>query len=145
MYRRLKKTALVDSGFWIALLYERDNHHTDAMIKSEILRNLIYIVPWPTLYETLNSRLVRRPGLIRHFVEAFLKRPNAVLWNDGDYRDSALNDTLSDELISKRPLSLVDNVLRQIIADKKIKLNYLFTFNVGDFADICKRRNLEII
>jgi predicted nucleic acid-binding protein len=84
MYRRLRKTALVDSGFWIALLHERDSHHADALMKSGVLRNLTYIMPWPTLYETLNTRLVKRPELVRHFVQTFIKRPNAALWNDGD-------------------------------------------------------------
>jgi predicted nucleic acid-binding protein len=145
MHGSLDKTALVDTGFWIALLDERDGHHEDALNKSRILRNLAYILPWPSLYETLNTRLVRRPDRVRQFVQSFLKRPNAVILDDCCYRDSALEKTLSDKLMRKHPLSLVDNVLREIIADKNVRLNCLFTFNVGDFADVCKRRNLEVI
>lgn len=145
MNRRIGKIALVDSGFWIALLHERDDHHQDALNKSETLRNLTYILPWPTLYETLSTRLVRRPDLVRQFVDSFLKRPNATLWDDSPYRDSALEKTLSHELIRKHPLSLVDNVLREMIADRNIRLNYLFTYNIRDFTDVCKRRNLELI
>jgi predicted nucleic acid-binding protein len=145
MYRRPGKTAIVDSGFWIALLDKRDKHHADAIAKSQVLHNLAYIVPWPTLYETLNTRFVRRPDMAGRFAASFLKRPNAVIFDDSRHREPALENTLSDKLIRKRPLSLVDNILREIIADKNISLNCLFTFNVGDFADICERRNLEII
>jgi predicted nucleic acid-binding protein len=145
MYRKPNKTAIVDTGFWIALLDQRDKHHKAALTKSEVLRNLAYIVPWPTLYETLNTRLVRRPDIIKNFVSSFLERPNAVIFDDSRHRDSALESTPADELIRKRPLSLVDNVLREIVADRSISVNCLFTFNVGDFADVCKRRNLEII
>lgn len=145
MSRNLGWTALVDTGFWIALLNERDRHHEDALKKSEILRNLTYILPWPTLYETLNTRLARRPNLVKKFVSGFLKRPNARIWDDGPYREAALEKTLSDEVTKRLHLSLVDNVLREIIADRNVRLSCLFTFNVGDFADVCKRRNLEMI
>lgn len=145
MNRRPNKVAVVDTGFWIALLHERDQHHSPAQNKAETLRNLEYILPWPTLYETLNTRLVRRPELVKRFVEGFLKRPNAHVWDDSRYRDEALEKTLSDESIKKRPISLVDNVLRAIIADTNVKINCLFTFNIADFADICRRRNVEIL
>ncbi|MFC1834906.1 hypothetical protein ACFL2Q_09250 [Thermodesulfobacteriota bacterium] len=145
MSRSRHKTALVDSGFWIALFDERDDHHEDAKNRSEILRHIGYILPWPTLYETLSTRLVRRPDLVRQFDDLFLKRPNAVFLDDSPYRDSALEKTVSDEMMRKRSLSLVDNVLREIIADKNVRVNCLFTFNVGDFADVCKRRGLELI
>jgi predicted nucleic acid-binding protein len=145
MSRNLGKTALVDTGFWIALLHKRDQHHEDALRKSEILRDLDYILPWPTLYETLNTRLARRPDLVRQFVSGFLKRPNARIWDDRPYRNAALEKTLSHDVTKKLHPSLVDNVLREIIADKNVKLACLFTFNIGDFADVCWRRNLEVI
>ena len=69
-------------------------------------RNLLYILPWPILYETLNTRLVRRPDLVKQFVAGFLKRPNAKIWDDHPYRDAALKKTLDREVGKRHPLSL---------------------------------------
>ena len=141
MKRSFGKTALVDTGYWIALLDERDEQHKYAQHKAEILRSLVYILPWPTLYETLNTRFARRPVVLERFAMQFFKRPNAKIWGDSPYRVSALEKTLS----GTRSLSLVDNVLREIPADRNIRVDYLFTPNVGDFADACKVRNVEVI
>ena len=60
-----KDRLLVDTGFFIALFDPRDNHHIDACEKQEYLENLSIVIPWPILYETINTRLVKR----------FVKRP----------------------------------------------------------------------
>jgi predicted nucleic acid-binding protein len=140
----INKTALVDSGFWIALLDKRDRYYEEAQQKAETLFHLHYIFPWPILYETLRTRFVRRPLAVRKF-ETFLKRPNATYLEDSKYRMDALTETLSDRPQGGRALSLVDNVLRMIIADTSVKVDYVFTFNAGDFVDVCKRRQVEMI
>ncbi len=145
MYRDPVRTAIVDSGFWIALLDQRDQYYEQAQRKADLLRALRYIVPWPVLYETLNTRLMRRPHLVATFARSFLKCPNAYLLDDGPYRESALEATLSAGLSGKRGLSLVDNVLRAMLMDRKVRVNCIVTFNVGDFSDLCQVRRLEII
>jgi predicted nucleic acid-binding protein len=144
MSYRINKTALVDSGFWIALLDQRDQHHREAQEKAESLFHLRYIFPWPILYETLRTRFVRRPIAVRKF-ETFLKRPNATYLEDSKYRIDALAATLSQRGKDGRALSLVDNVLRMIIADATVKVDCVFTFNARDFADVCSRSQVEII
>ena len=90
----INKTALVDSGFWIAFLDERDEHYMEAQQKAETLLHLRYIFPWPILYETLRTRFVRRPLAVRKF-ESFLKRPNTTYLEDAKYRmDAASCDTI---------------------------------------------------
>ena len=140
----INKTALVDSGFWIALLDERDEHYKEAQQKAETLLHLRYIFPWPILYETLRTRFVRRPLAVRKF-ESFLKRPNTTYLEDAKYRMDALAATLSDRPQGGRAFSLVDNVLRMIISDMSVRVDYVLTFNVGDFADVCRRRQVEMI
>lgn len=144
MSYNINKTAIVDSGFWIALMDERDEHYKDAQQKADVLLSLRYIVPWPTLYETLRTRFTRRPAAIRKF-EAFLKRPNARLLDDMDYKNKALEMTLGMPSREGRSLSLVDHVLRMIIGDTNIRVHCIFTFNRRDFLDVCVRRNVEII
>jgi len=144
MSYNINRIALVDSGFWIALLEERDPHHKDAQSKADALLEMKYLLPWPILYETLRTRFTRRAWLVHKF-EGFLKRPNAVILDDKKYRNDALDQTLSDASTGKRTISLVDNVLRGIIGDVSVRINCLFTFNPGDFADLCGRRQIELL
>ncbi|MBU4271408.1 MAG: hypothetical protein KKE86_09265 [Planctomycetes bacterium] len=140
----LNKIAIVDTGFWYALFDERDQYFRDAQRKVDLLMSMKYVLPWPTLYETLGTRFVRRPLYIRKF-EIFLKRPNAVLLDDANYRMQALDRTLSTADGKHRPISLVDNVLRLIIDDRNFKLHCLFSFNHPDFTDVCRRRQIELL
>jgi predicted nucleic acid-binding protein len=112
---------LVDTSFWYAAFTERDQHFNDAQTKLEQLMNLKFMIPWPILYETVNSKFVQDPLRIREF-ESILKRPNAVLLDDTDYKSQALERTLSLTAGHKRRCSLVDNVLRLIIEDASNKI-----------------------
>jgi predicted nucleic acid-binding protein len=144
MSYNINKIALVDSGFWIALLEERDQHYKEAQSKADMLLGMMYLLPWPILYETLRTRFTRRP-LVIHKFEGFLKRANALILDDQKYREDALIRTLSEASTKKRTISLVDNVLRGIIGDVSVRINCLFTFNPGDFADLCGRRQIELL
>ena len=144
MTYRKNEIALVDTGFWYAVFDERDQHYKDAQDNIELLMDITYILPWPILYETLCTRFIRRDLYIRKF-EKLLKRPNAFLLDDTNYKNQALECTLASSRGRARPFSLCDNVLRLIIDDVNVKLNYLFTFNVPDFSDVCSKRNILII
>jgi len=144
MRHSINKVALVDSGFWIALLDKRDQHYDEAQQKAEMLLDLHYIFPWPILYETLRTRFVRRPLAVRKF-EFFLKRPSTTYLEDARYREAALSATLSEGRPSGRVFSLVDNVLRMIIADRTVRVDCVFTFNKRDFIDVCNRRGVDMI
>jgi predicted nucleic acid-binding protein len=142
MSLRVPKRALVDTGFWYALLDERDSYHSVAKAKTEGLFRLTYLVPWPVMYETLCTRFVRRPHVVRTF-ETLLKRPNAIQVDDCKYRDEALSLTLNDN--RARGISLVDNVLRMLLEDRSIVIGALYTFNQRDFADICRHRGVVLV
>lgn len=58
------KTLLVDSGFFFALFNPRDRYHADACEKQDWLEILSIVIPWPILYETINTRFVRRPETV---------------------------------------------------------------------------------
>jgi predicted nucleic acid-binding protein len=141
MTRRSNLVALVDSGFWYACLDKSDQHYKDAQTYAELILGYRYVIPWPTLYETLCTRYVRNPLLVRKF-EFFLKRPNAILLDDAPYKELALETTLSGV---GRGYSIVDNVLRMILEDGNVRVQCLFTFNRSDFYDICYRRDIEMI
>lgn len=137
------QTAVVDSGYWFALLDETDPYHSKAQETEEMFLNIRHIFPWPILYETLCTRYTRRSLIIRKF-EKFLKRPTAIILDDNKYKDKALDMTLSMSGRGWASKSLVDNVLRMIIDDANVRVNCIFTFNQRDFYDICVPRNVEI-
>ena len=52
---RNPNTLLVDSGFFFALFDPRDQHHAAARDKQEWLEMFSFVMPWPILYETINT------------------------------------------------------------------------------------------
>ena len=78
-------TLLVDSGFFFALFNPRDQYHADACEKQDWLEELSVVVPWPILYETVNTRFIRRPATIVQF-ESILLAHDTVLLDDSPYR-----------------------------------------------------------
>ncbi|WP_448528363.1 hypothetical protein [Raineya sp.] len=75
-----------------------------------------------------------------------IKKANFERVDDVPYRDIALEKLLDDNSIDRKcNLSLVDIVLREMLADISFKINFFITFNAKDFADICSKRRIEIV
>jgi predicted nucleic acid-binding protein len=144
MSYRIPKTALVDTCFWFALFEPADQYAKEAKAEAPQLDSFRRIlVPWPVLYETLstrNTRSTNRRALLNRF-ELFLKSSKIDLLDDAPYRSEALNATWRRD----REFSLVDNILRLIIEDVDVKVDCIFTFNAGDFADVCRKHKVEMI
>ena len=132
---------LIDSGFWYALFNERDEHYKTANKLFGYLDKGMIIIPFPSLYETINTRFSKR---IDHMIkfEKIIERQNVVLLDDSSYKNSALKNTFAYSFKSKN-ISLVDMIIRLIILDQNI--NYLLTFNKKDFIDICLKRRVSIL
>lgn len=67
------------------------------------------------------------------------------LIDDEDYKNDALNFTFESSIRNNRPLSLVDNIIRLMLNDKQIKIDYLISFNNKDFIDVCLSRRIEFL
>jgi predicted nucleic acid-binding protein len=135
---------LVDTGFWYALYNERDSFYWKANEVSEYLSLGKVIIPYPSLYETISTRFTKNSQRLHDF-KLLLERENFELFDDNDYKTDALELTFNSALDLKRPLSLVDMIIRQMLSDKNLRINYLFSFNPGDFVDICRKRDIKII
>ena len=136
--------ALVDTGIWLAMFDPRDQHRKRIEEIAEFLDICYLILPWPTLYETLRTRLVRNRNALKNF-EVYLKRSNITFLDDEPYRETAFQTCFSSSLQTFRPLSMVDCLMRLILEDINVKINYLATFNDDDFIDVCQKRQVEII
>jgi predicted nucleic acid-binding protein len=137
------ENVLVDSGFWFALYDSTDQHHNEAINITDYLEIANIIIPFPTLYESVNTAFMKNP-VAKNGFEGVLKRNNVEIVYDESIKDNALEITFSEKS-KKRNLSLVDNIIRLILEDKNYKIDYLITFNKADFIDICNNRNIQIL
>lgn len=135
---------LIDSGYWYALYNKRDSLYSKAQELYNYLSIGKILVPYPSLYETINTRFAKDTQGIRDF-KLLLERDNFELLDDNDYKTDALELTFNSALDFKKPYSLVDMIMRQMLADDKLRINYLISFNPGDFIDVCQRRNIRLI
>ena len=135
---------LIDTGFWIALYNERDAYHETANEIMEVVQDTTLLIPWPSLYETVNTRLSKNKNGIINF-ETLIKRPNTILLDDSEYKENALDYSMENSTKSIRPISLVDSIIREVLSDVSLKIDYLITFNVNDFIDVCAVRKIDVL
>jgi len=79
------------------------------------------------------------------YFENILKKPKVELIDDNIYKNIALNEVFVFNRKHGHSHSLADAVIREILKDINLKVNYLATFNNKDFKDLCDRRQIEII
>lgn len=133
---------MVDTGYWYAICDPREERHAAAATTFSEYESHRIILPWPCLYETLRTRFVRHARAIQRFV-MISSRPNVERLDDLQYRDDAFELTV--KTARRRPMSLVDMVMRLMLEDVNVRVNGLLTFNQGDFQDVCRKRGLEIL
>jgi predicted nucleic acid-binding protein len=121
-----------------------DQYHDQAQSKAEILARLRIVLPWPTLYETLRTRLVRNVVALARF-EQFLKTHDIIYLDDSAFRNAAMELAMESSLRRRRPLSMVDCLIRLLIEDVNTRIDYLVTFNAWDFEDVCRTSGVELI
>ena len=137
-------TLLVDTGFWFAFFDGHEEKHPSASAKSDVIDKAKIAVPWPILYETLNTRFIKNPMRVNRF-DLLLKDPKTELIDDASYRDEALHATIRESQNRLRAISLVDMVIRFILNDPNVRIDAILTFNQSDFADVCRRRRIEML
>ena len=135
---------IVDSGFWYALYEKRDEYHSKALELVEYLEMATIIIPFPSLYELMNTRFAKKVEYMESF-KKLIARENIVLVDDSSYKDTALELTIGSSINLKKPYSLVDMIIRLMISDVNLNIHYLLTFNKSDFIDVCLHRNVNIL
>ena len=101
------------------------------------------ILPWPVLYETMNTRLALRSEAMNRF-DALVRNPESRLIDDSPYRDHAYGQVVN---LSRRnePVSLVDSVLQAVIEDINVPVAAMLTFNRRDFVAVCAQNSVELL
>src|ERR1035437_4158842 len=112
----MKFRIIIDTGFWIALLDPKDFDNKDEAERiAEEIKDEDLIIPFPTLYEFVNSRLSRRDSKIQF--ETILNRTNIVRLSDTEYKEKALENFFLKSNSEYYDVSLVDEVIKLIIDD----------------------------
>ena len=109
----------------------------------EWLDRMPIILPWPVLYETVNTRLVRRPVSLARF-SAITQSTGTVLLDDTPYREESLSALLGRHTAAE-PVSLVDAVLCNIIEDVNVPISAMLTFNERGFLAVCQQNGVELL
>lgn len=135
---------LVDTCFWYAYYDPRDEKHYIAKELIDYFEFGNIIIPYPTLYETINTRFSKHTEWIAPFNE-LIQNEKFKLIDDNDYREIALNQTFEYSIYNKRPISFVDMIIRMMLDDINLKIDAMITFNLEDFIDVCTSKNIEII
>ena len=135
---------LIDSCFWYALFDKSDEHYNKAQNLLKYLEFGKIILPYPTLYETLNTRFVKRREWTTIFNE-YMHKETTILVGDDKYKEKALFNTMNSSIKSLRPMSLVDMIIRFMLDDVNLNIDAFITFNVGDFVDLCVNKGIKLI
>ena len=127
----MKLKVVIDTGFWIALLDPTKDlkNSIEAERIAEEIADEELIIPFPTLYEFVNSRLSRRDSKLQF--ERILNRPNVIKLSDSKYKHNALENFFIKSKSEFTDISLVDEVIKLIIADKDLKIDYIAAFDEG--------------
>ena len=141
-------TVLVDTGVWYELFSSRDRirvrNQEEVKAIERFLQSDTILLPWPVMYETLKTKMVKdKPGL-QNLQHQFSK-PNMEFLPDLPYQAQSLKECFDSSINNKRPLSLVDCLLRSLMLDTNIKIDHFATNNWGDFADVCTKRKINVL
>lgn len=136
------KRLIIDTCIWYALLDKTDSRAKYADIIKEILDTHQLIIPFPSLYETINTKFMRNEyGQATQLFTYLNNSLKVILIPDNNYRDKAL-EIVNSNLEKKKQYSLVDTIIRLMMEDVSLGDIAVLTFNVGDFYGL---NNTEII
>jgi predicted nucleic acid-binding protein len=140
----MSKIVLTDTCFWLGLVDPTDQYHKMSNAVAELINGYQILFPWPCLYETISTHLTRRRERVL-YLEEFIQKPDIVLFDDANYKSNAIAEVFNLNRVAGFTYSLADSVIREILKDKNVKVDYLVTFNDSDFQDICQLRQIEIV
>lgn len=138
---------IVDTGFWYSYLGTREQER--HMVADKVFRRLEeleanFLIPFPTLYEAINTKLLKSKNRTKAnwFLRQLQSNPRFIKVPDDEYKDDAYLLTVSEN--NHRGYSLVDMIIRVMMEDDRLKIDFLLTLNIEDFIDVASRRGISI-
>ncbi len=136
---------LCDSGFWFGLLDISDDFHQSAKDVFDYLeeqKDTVYLMPYPSLYETLKTSICGNKSAMEFFNR--IVENNCEQIPDDNYREDAFKQVRSKSNYLGPHYSFVDIIIRFILDDSNVKKDCLITTNVKDFKDIADINHVDI-
>lgn len=136
---------LCDSGFWFGLLDPGDDYRfsaKDIFDYFEEQRDVVYLMPYTSLYETLKTSICGNKSSMELFNRIVDNKCELI--PDDSYRDDAFRVVRSKTNYYGAHYSFVDVIIRFILDDSTIKKDYLVTTNVKDFKDVADINHVKI-
>ncbi len=124
------KTLILDTGYWIELFNPSSNPLNQEMIElfSKEIVNYKILIPFPTLYELLNSKFSRNPNT-RNFIHE-VSKDRYIKIDDAEYKNRALDNFLKKNHYTRvEDISFVDEVIKEMIDDVNLKTDFILTFD----------------
>ena len=138
---------LIDTGFFFALFDKTDQYHVSACKLLKQVGSVSIILPWPVLYETINTRFLKeRMDFELDQFNAIVESPRTELLDDSPYRlESYQVARKSVQRGWPPPLSLVDAILCAIVEDANVRVEAMLTFDLRNFSYLCQKHNVELL
>ena len=124
------KTLIVDTGYWIELFNPGLNPQNQEIIEliSDVIHEYQVLIPYPTLYELLNSKFSRN-HLTNNFKDE-LSKARYIKIDDTEYKVRALNNFLEkNQYVHSEDVSFVDEIIKEMIDDVNLKTDFIITFD----------------
>ena len=129
------KRLLVDTCVWYALLDKQDDNAKYASKIENVLKTHQLIVPYPVLYETLNTRFSHNEYKQCERIFRYLNDPEkCVKIPDDTYREKAMA-IFEQNPTQSQTFALVDIIIRLMMDDVNLGPMIVYSFNVRDFID----------
>lgn len=139
------RNLLFDTCFWFALIDPKDSEHEKAtQMFNEFAKSEIKIlIPFPSLYETMNTDFVERKDWLFRFNQIIQQRDKVILVDDSEYKDAAYQNTVHQHRDTK--ISLVDSIIMEMASSAKLKIDAIVSFNIRDFSLFCQERSIPLL
>lgn len=139
------KRLIIDSCYWFALFNEKDQYHHLANLMADNFSSpsIKILVPFPSMYETLNTAFVDNKKQLQRLSEILANHEKVEFIFDDEYKESAYRKTIGQDKWSKT--SLVDSIILEMLEDKNLAIDGVVTFNSRDFAEPCRILQKEMI
>lgn len=136
---------IADTCFWISLCDPKESNHEEILNMMDKLLNdsqMHILVPHPVLYESLCSRMVRKPEQVQRLTYYFNK---TIKIPDQEYVNNAFQKIISQAENMKGEASMVDIVIMLMAEDPRYQVKGILTNNGRDFSQFCQRLKIPML
>lgn len=136
---------LADTCFWLSLCDPTEDDHFETVSMMEKLtsnRCHSILVPHPVLYETLRSRMVKKPEQVKMITHYF---EDVIMVPDADYFQDAYRIVNRQANMRDGTASMVDLVIMLMADDSRNNVRGILTRNGRDFSVFCQKHEIPMI